>query len=168
MESSDSRGSMSTSDIMVWDTDGSLSTTDAALEILGRASTTSQSQTPTDRLNLVPAPTMDPECINECSTSPGFAEADTSSNGTSPISLQRFLTVESYLSEAISTPEHLHFHSSESGVWASSNGVETYLQPSLLMLQRPTFLPYVHTFFQRLYPVFPVIDKECILTFITE
>ncbi|KAK2474812.1 hypothetical protein H9L39_14772 [Fusarium oxysporum f. sp. albedinis] len=32
------------------------------------------------------------------------------------------------------------------------------------MLPRSTFLPYVHTFFQRLYPVFPVIDKECLLT----
>lgn len=155
---------MSTSDIMAWDTDASLATTNAAVEILGRASTTSQSQTPTDGLDLVPAPTMDPECINECGTSPGFAEADTSSDGTSPIPLQRFLTVESYLSEDVRTPEHLHFDSSESGVWASSDGVEAYLQPTLLMLPRSTFLPYVHTFFHRLYPVFPVIDKECLLT----
>ncbi|KAF9765517.1 hypothetical protein IL306_002187 [Fusarium sp. DS 682] len=119
---------------------------------------------PTDGLDLVPEPTMDSECINECSTSPGFAEADASSDGTGPTSLQRFLTVESYLGEDVSTPEHLHFDLSESGVWANSDGVEAYLQPSLLMLPRSTFLPYVHTFFQRLYPVFPVIDKECLLT----
>ncbi|KAJ0141003.1 Uncharacterized protein HZ326_16091 [Fusarium oxysporum f. sp. albedinis] len=90
IESFDSRGSMSTSDIMVWDTDASLSTRDAALEILGRASTISQSQTPTDSLDLVPVPAMDPECINECSTSPGFAEAHTSSDSTSPTPFKGF------------------------------------------------------------------------------
>lgn len=154
---------MSTSDI-IWDNDGLLTTTDTALELPGSASTSSQSQTPTDRVGMVPTPTMGPDCINNCSTSTEFTEADTSSDGTSPIPLQRFSTVESHLGEAISTPEHLHFDSSELGVWASDDRVETYLQPSLLILPRSTFLPYVHSFFQRLYPVFPVIDKECLLT----
>ncbi|KAF4336688.1 amylase cluster transcriptional regulator [Fusarium beomiforme] len=163
MESSDSRGSMSTPDIMGWDTDASLSTTDAALDILSKASKTPRSETPTDRLDLDPASAMDPERINECGTSPSLAKADTSSDNTSPISLQRFLTDESYVGETVSTPKRLRFDLSESGVWASGDGVEAYFQPSLLMLPRSTFLPYVHTFFQRLYPVFPVVDKEYLL-----
>ncbi|KAH6970220.1 fungal-specific transcription factor domain-containing protein [Fusarium avenaceum] len=163
MESSDSCGSMSTSDI-IWDNDGLLSTTDAALELPGSASTSSQSQTPTDRVDMVPTLTMGPDSLNNCSTSTEFTEADTSSDGTSPISLQRFSTVDSHLGQAISTPEDLHFDSSELGVWASNDRVEAYLQPSLLILPRSTFLPYVHSFFQRLYPVFPVIDKECLLS----
>lgn len=155
---------MNTPDIMAWDTDGSSSTTEAAVEILGTAQTASQHHIPTDGLDLVPAPTTELEGSNECSTSPGFAEADTSSDGTSPASLQGFLSAESYLSETRSAPEQSHFESSEWGAWASSDGTEAYLQPLLLMLPRSTFLPYVHTFFQRLYPVFPVIDKGCLLT----
>ncbi|CZR35860.1 uncharacterized protein FPRO_00017 [Fusarium proliferatum ET1] len=164
MEASDSNGSMNTPDIMAWDTDGSSSTTEAAVEILGTAQTASQHHIPTDGLDLVPAPTTELEGSNECSTSPGFAEADTSSDSTSPASLQGFLSAESYLSETRSAPEQSHFESSEWGAWASSDGTEAYLQPLLLMLPRSTFLPYVHTFFQRLYPVFPVIDKGCLLT----
>ncbi|KAF5643577.1 amylase cluster transcriptional regulator [Fusarium sp. NRRL 25303] len=164
MEASDSNCSMNTPDIMAWDTDGSSSTTEAAVEIVRMAPTASQPQIPAEGLDIVPAPTTDPEGSNECNTSPGFAETDTSSDGISPISLQESLTVESYLYEARSTPEQPHFESSEWGVWASSDGAEAYLQPLLLMLPRSTFLPYVHTFFQRLYPVFPVIDKECLLT----
>lgn len=163
-ESSDSRAaSMSTSDIMLWGADASLSTTDAALENLGRASTSPQPQPLTDELHLVPAQIMDPEYINECSTSPGSAEADTSCDATSPISLQRLLAVDSCLGEDAPTPEHLQFDSSDSGVWTSSNGVEPSLQPPLVMLPRSIFLPYVHIFFQRLYPVFPVIDKKSLL-----
>ncbi|KAG4268134.1 hypothetical protein FPRO04_12633 [Fusarium proliferatum] len=164
MEASDSNGSMNTPDIMAWDTDGSSSTAEAAVEILGTAQTASQHHIPNDGLDLVPAPTTELEGSYECSTSPGFAEADTSSDGTSPASLQGFLSVESYLSETRSAPELSHFESSEWGAWASSDGAEAYLQPLLLMLPRSTFLPYVHTFFQRLYPVFPVIDKGCLLT----
>lgn len=164
MEASDSNGSMNTPDIMAWETDGSPSITEAAVEILGIAPTTSQPQMPTDGLDLVPAPTTDPDGSNECGTSPGFAEVETSSDGTSPTSLQGLLTVESYVSETRSAPEQPHFESPEWGLWASSDGAETYLQPLLLMLPRSTFLPYVHTFFQRLYPVFPVIDKKCLLT----
>lgn len=74
-----------------------------------KAPTTAQPQPLTDRRDVIPVPATGPESMEECSTSPGFGEADTSSDGTSPISFQRLSTVESYLGENVSAPEHPNY-----------------------------------------------------------
>ncbi|KAH7113106.1 fungal-specific transcription factor domain-containing protein [Dactylonectria estremocensis] len=171
---SDSRGSASTPDVMAWETDASReteasreidaspSTRDAGLEAIGGASPTPQPRPLTERLDPIPVQVMNPEYVDDCSISLGFGEADTSSDDTSPI--ERPLTTESYPREDIFTPEHLGLDEPDSGVWPISDGVADYLRSSLLVLSRSGFLPYVHIFFQRLYPVFPVVDKEGLLT----
>ncbi|CAM1501426.1 Fc.00g105880.m01.CDS01 [Cosmosporella sp. VM-42] len=126
--------------------------------------TTTQPQTGTDGRDLISVPPMDPKSIKDGSTLQSFVEADTSSEDAGPIALQRFSIVDSYLTDDASFMKYPHLGGSDSRVWASSDGVANFLQNSCFMLPRSTFLPYVQVFFERLYPVFPVVDREWLLT----
>ncbi|KAL7940445.1 fungal-specific transcription factor domain-containing protein [Trichoderma barbatum] len=163
-EISDISAPITTSEVMVSGNDAPVPTINAALEVLSDVPTTTEPPGFSDRTDLISVLAIDPEGISEYSTLQGFDEEDTSSNSTSPIFSQRDSTVESYLSEDISALPYPRLDGSDSIVWASSGGAANFIQSSMFMLPRSTFLPYVHVFFERLYPVFPIIDKDWLLT----
>lgn len=140
---------------------------DGPLEVLDIESTTMTPPHPhkaTETQNSTAVSRPEPEC----SLFQGLYEEDTSSDGTSPLALQRQATVESYLSEENFTPTYPRLGGSEAGVWAGSEEDLAGLLQSSLLLPPSAFIPYAHLFFDRLYPVFPVVDRECLLMMLSD
>ncbi len=154
---------MSTLDSTAWENDIPVPSMDAAPEILSHASTTVELRGLAAGSDLIPDPAMDSGSVDESSTSHNFGEADTPSGGISPISIQGSSTLDSYLGEDIFAPNSRHLDESDAGTWANGQGGADILQPQSFMLPLSTFLPYIHMFFERLYPVFPVVDREYLL-----
>ncbi|KKO97504.1 hypothetical protein THAR02_10394 [Trichoderma harzianum] len=149
---------MSTLDSMAWENDMSVPSMDAALEVLSHDSTTIEPQGPAAGPVPLPDPAIDPGNVDKSSTSHSFGEADTSSDSISPISIPGSSALDSYLGE-----DMFALDGSESGAWADGQGGTDILQPLSFMLPHSAFLPYVRMFFKRLYPVFPVVDRDYLL-----
>lgn len=105
---------------------------------------------------------MDPDVLKGCNTSRSSREIDASSDSTSPITLQQYEIIESYLTENVSHSKYPQA-GKDAGAWTSNDGTQDLCQPLSFMLQRSVFVPYVRIFLQRLYPVFPVVDREALL-----
>lgn len=106
---------------------------------------------------------MDPDLLQGCNTSQSPRETDASFDAGSTVDMQQHESVDTYLTEDASHSKPPPANETDSVAWASDSGHQDLYQSSSFVIHRLVFVPYVRIFLRRLYPVFPVVDREALL-----
>ncbi|KAJ3546300.1 hypothetical protein NM208_g2065 [Fusarium decemcellulare] len=124
----------------------------------------SSQQPPGSEPNTTPITTTNPDPYRPDNTSDSPCETDLSWNLLSPVSPEQQPTAELSVDENACNAQR---NEADAELWRSNLVTSNCDELSQFVLQSSDFTPYVRIYIERLYSVFPVVDRETLLSLLS-